>query len=89
MPVYLDVMARLFVVGLAAFAVLSIRELADVGYHWRLSAGDWLEGGKQLVFYSIIAIPLGFAMHFIGWHPRAEGLPAFAFSFLESFCLSP
>jgi membrane protease YdiL (CAAX protease family) len=84
-PVYLDVMARLFVVSLAAFAVLSLRELPGVGFHWRLELGDWIEGGKQLVFYSIIAVPLGFAMRFIAWHPRAEGPAAFAFSYLGIF----
>jgi hypothetical protein len=84
-PVYLDVMARLFVVALAAFAVLSIRQLPGTGFGWRLAAGDWLEGGKQLVFYSIIAVPLGLAMRFIAWHPQQQHAADIAFSFLGIF----
>jgi membrane protease YdiL (CAAX protease family) len=80
-PVYLDVMARMFVISLAAFAMLSLRLLADVGYVWRLETGDWAEGAKQLVFFSAIGVPLGFAMRFIAWHPRKEGIGGVAFSF--------
>ena len=84
-PAYLDVMARLFVVPLGAFAVLSVRRLADVGYVWRLEAGDWVEGAKQLILFSVIGLPLGFFLRFIAWHPRNEGLPEFAFSFFGIF----
>ena len=84
-PVYLDVMARLFTVSLAAFAVLSLRPLADVGYEWRLELGDWVEGAKQLVFFSAIGLPLGLAMHFIAWHPRREGIGGVASSFVGIF----
>jgi hypothetical protein len=84
-PVYLDVMARLFFVPLAAFAVLSVRRLADVGYVWRLEAGDWVEGVKQLVLFSVVGLPLGFGLGFIAWHPRNEGLPELAFSFVGIF----
>lgn len=84
-PVYLDPMARLFVVALAAFAVLSVRPLAGVGYEWRLKGGDWIEGAKQLAFYSAIGIPLGFVMKFIGWHPRHEGPAAFVLTFVGIF----
>jgi membrane protease YdiL (CAAX protease family) len=84
-PVYLDVMARLFSVSLAAFAVLSVRPLADVGYAWRLEIGDWTEGLKQLAFFAVIGVPLGFLLHFIGWHPRREGITAVALSFAGFF----
>jgi hypothetical protein len=84
-PVYLDVMARLFSVALAAFAVLSMRPLADVGYAWRLEVGDWTEGLKQLLFFTAIGLPAGFVLHFIGWHPRGEGIAAIALSFAGIF----
>lgn len=84
-PVYLDVMARLFLVSMAAFAVLSLRPLADVGYEWRLESGDWVEGAKQLAFFSAIGLPLGLAMHFIAWHPRREGILGVASSFVGIF----
>jgi membrane protease YdiL (CAAX protease family) len=84
-PVYLDVMARLFSVSLAAFAVLSVRRLADVGYTWRLEIGDWTEGLKQLLFFAVIGLPIGFLLHFIGWHPRREGIMAVALSFAGVF----
>jgi membrane protease YdiL (CAAX protease family) len=80
-PVYLDPMTRLFVVALVAFALLSVRPLQGVGYEWRLKAGDWLEGGKQLILYSAVGIPLGYAMRFIAWHPRRTGIVPIAASF--------
>ena len=83
-PVYLDFMARLFAVALVAFAVLSVRRLAGVGYEWRLASADWLEGLKQLGFYSAVGIPLGFALRFITWHPQNIGLPILA-SFVGIF----
>lgn len=84
-PTYLDPMARLFAVALAAFAVLSVRPLADVGFEWRLQAGDWLEGGRQLLFYSAIGIPLGFALRFVAWHPQQVEAGAIATSFVGIF----
>lgn len=84
-PVYLDVMARLFVVSLAASAILSVRLLEGVGYVWRIEAGDWFEGARQLFFFSVIALPLGFFLRFIAWRPRNEGIPAIAFSFVGIF----
>ncbi len=85
-PVYLDAMARLFTVGLAAFALLSVRPLAGVGYEWRLSWGDWVAGLKQLARFSVIGIPLGFLMRFIAWYPRHVGVEI-GFSFLGIFLL--
>jgi len=84
-PVYLDVMVRLFVVSLAAFAILSVRLLTDVGYVWRLETGDWAEGAKQLVLFSFIGLPLGFALRFIAWQPRSEGIWGIVLSFAGIF----
>ncbi len=85
-PVYLDAMARLFSVGLAALAVVSVRPLAAVGYEWRLAGGDWVAGLKQLALYSAVGIPLGFLMHFIAWHPREVGM-GIGFSFIGIFLM--
>lgn len=84
-PVYLDVMARLFVVSMAAFAALSLRPLTDVGYAWRLELGDWVESAKQLVFFLAIGLPLGLVMRFIAWRPRSEGILGVASSFVGIF----
>ena len=86
-PVHLDFMARLFVVGVTAFGILSLRRLPNVGYQWRLRAGDWIEGGKQFVFFSIIGLPLGFAMRFIAWRPKQADPFSIGFSFLGIFML--
>ncbi len=84
-PVHLDPMMRLFIVALAAFAVLSLRPLNGVGYEWRLQAADWLEGLKQLMLYSGVGIPLGFALRFIAWHPRQPAIVPIASSFVGIF----
>ncbi len=83
-PVYLDFMARLFAVALAAFAVGSVRRLEGVGYEWRLASADWLEGLKQLGLYAAIGIPVGLAMHFIAWNPKQVGT-AILISFVGIF----
>ncbi len=85
-PVYLDVMARLFSVGLAALAVISVRPLPGVGFEWRLTWGDWYVGLKQVALYSVIGIPLGFLMHFIAWHPRQLGV-GIGLSFIGIFLM--
>ncbi len=85
-PVYLDAMARLFAVSLAAIALLSVRPLAGVGYEWRISWRDWTAGFKQLALFSAIGIPLGFLLKFIAWHPRQIGADI-CFSFIGIFLL--
>jgi len=84
-PAYLDFMARLLVMGLMAFAALSLRPLPGVGYQWRLQAGDWLEGARQFVFFSLVGLPIGFALRFIAWHPKQVSPGAILFSFLTIF----
>jgi membrane protease YdiL (CAAX protease family) len=86
-PVHLDFMQRLFVVGVAAFGVLSLRRLPDVGYQWRLRGGDWIEAGKQFLGFAIIGLPAGYAMRFIAWHPKEASPLPIAFSFLGIFLL--
>lgn len=84
-PTYLDAMARLFVVSSAGFAILSMRGLEGTGYVWQLHPQDWVEAAKQLVFFSVIGIPLGFFLRFIAWHPLDGGILQAAFSFIAIF----
>ena len=54
--------------GIYGFAV--VRNLEDVGYSllWRLR--DITTGVASFILFSILAIPLGYALHFIRFHPH-------------------
>jgi len=81
-PVNLDFMVRLFLVGVGSWSFLILRGVADSGYEFRLSPGmlrDTLgDASGNLGAFMIIGLPLGFALHFIAWNPHWRGGLAFA-----------
>ena len=66
--------------GLCAFVV--VRGLEDVGYSLAWRKGDLTKGVVNFVLFGILALPLGYAMHFIRFHPRSLPPGEFAFQFL-------
>src|SRR5262249_16908525 len=57
------------VAGLYFFIVA--RPLDGVGYRWSLTWRDSATAVVVFVAYAAIALPIGFASHFITWNPRA------------------
>ncbi|HEV8447368.1 MAG TPA: type II CAAX endopeptidase family protein [Gemmatimonadaceae bacterium] len=57
------------VAGLYFFVVA--RPLDGVGYRWSLSRRDVSTAVLVFLGYAAIALPIGFASHFITWNPRA------------------
>lgn len=55
-------------IGLYAFAV--VRRLDDIGYKLLWRGGDVAIGVANWAMFSAIAIPLGYALHFIHFHPH-------------------
>lgn len=59
-------------IGLYAFAV--VRHLDDIGYKLLWRGGDVVIGVANWAMFSIIAIPLGYGLHFIHFHSHRVSL---------------
>ena len=84
-PVNLDFMARLFVVGVGAWAFVVVRGIEDAGYDFVLSGAILRDAAVSFLAFSAIGIPLGFAMQFLAWNPRWRGAPQFAADYVTLF----
>ncbi|HEY1221610.1 MAG: type II CAAX endopeptidase family protein [Bryobacteraceae bacterium] len=84
-PVNLDFMSRIFLTAVGAWSFLIIRGLSDSGYNFQFSRVILRDALISLVCFSAIAIPLGFALHFITWNSHWRGARAFAFDYLTIF----
>jgi uncharacterized protein len=63
-------------VGVYGFMV--VRNLDDVGYKLTLRKSDWIDGLANFAAFSFLAIPLGYALGFIHFHPAPVSLGSFA-----------
>ncbi len=84
-PVNLDFMARLLLVAVGAWSFLLWRGLESSGYEFSFSPAVIWDAAVHFTQFAGIAIPLGFAMRFIGWNPRWRGLWAFSFDLATIF----
>lgn len=72
----------LFCVCAGAYSFLVIRNLKEAGYSLLFKKDDLKQGSLSFVGFTIIAIPLGLALHFIHPHARGLNLPAFIADFI-------
>jgi membrane protease YdiL (CAAX protease family) len=84
-PVNLDFMARLFLVGVGSWSFLIFRRISDSGYDFRFSRETLSDAFRNLGGFTVIGLPLGFMLRFIAWHPQWRGAPAFVADFLGLF----
>ena len=84
-PVNLDPMARLFLVAVGAWSFLVFRGIQDSGYEFRFSPETLRDALLNLGGFTVIALPPGIAIGFIGWHPQWRGAVAFGADFLGIF----
>jgi membrane protease YdiL (CAAX protease family) len=84
-PVNLDFMSRVFLTAVGAWAFLIVRGVSDSGYNFHFSRVTLRDALIALACFSVIAIPLGFALHFISWNSHWRGARAFAFDYLTIF----
>jgi len=84
-PVNLDFMSRVYLVAVGAWSFVIIRGLNDSGYHFEWQLVILGDAFISLAWFSAIAIPLGFALHFITWNPHWRGARPFAFDYLTIF----
>ena len=84
-PVNLDFMARLFIVGVGAWSFLIIRGAEGTGYDFTVSGGIVRDALVSFAGFSAIGIPLGFLIRFIGWNPQFRGFPQFLADYVTIF----
>ena len=84
-PVNLDFVGRLFLIAVAGWSWMFVREVPGLGYEWRLSWRVLGAAGWNFVLFSLIAMPVGFAVGFIQWHPLHKGVLDFGLAYLEIF----
>jgi len=84
-PVNLDFMSRLFLIGVGSWSFLIIRGLDNSGYDFRFSGIMVRDASVSLAGFMAIGLPLGFALRFIAWNWHWRGLRAFAFDYLTIF----
>jgi CAAX protease family protein len=80
-PEDIYVFRPIFCVCVGAYAFLVIRNLNGAGYKLLFKTPDLTEGGVNFVAFTILAMPLGLALHFIHPHARHVGV----FTFLADF----
>jgi len=65
-------------VCVGSYSFIVVRNLDDVGYKLTLRKADWTEGLVNFVAFSLLAVPLGYALHFIRFRPQSVSLAGFA-----------
>jgi membrane protease YdiL (CAAX protease family) len=65
-------------VCVGSYSFMVVRNLDDVGYKLTLRKADWTDGLANFVAFSLLAAPLGYALHFIHFRPQSVTLTGFA-----------
>jgi uncharacterized protein len=60
-----------------SYSFMVVRNL-DIGYKLTFRKGDWIDGLANFAAFSVLAIPLGYALGFIHFHPASVSLGGFA-----------
>jgi CAAX protease family protein len=78
-PMDLYFMQPLHAVCIGVYDFSALRKLEGIGYRLLLRKRDCVEGLANLVGFTILAIPLGYLLHFIRFHSHHVSLGTFAF----------
>jgi CAAX protease family protein len=81
-PVELYFFIPLTAVCTGGYAFMVVRNLEDVGYRLLWRKQDLVHGVGNFVAFSLLGIPLGYALHFISFHPHGVSLASFVGQFL-------
>ena len=84
-PVNLDFMVRLFLVGAGAWAFLIQRGIENAGYDFTLSPAILRDALMAFAGFAAIGLPLGFVLRFIAWNPQYRGVGDLLSGYLTIF----
>jgi hypothetical protein len=86
-PANLDFMARLLVIGVAAWCWVVLRPVPDLKYRFALTARSLAAAGLAFAGFAVVALPLSFATGFARWNSQWLGAASFLETFVEIFIL--
>ena len=64
-------------VCVGSYSFMVVRNLDDVGYKLALRKADWIDGLANFAAFSLLAIPLGYALRFIHFRPASVSFAGF------------
>lgn len=79
---------KLYLCDVALHIFLVVRGVEGVGYSFTPRASAFAIGAREWLYYSPFAFGLGFALHFISFHPRQHSLAHIAAAALVTFLLT-
>ena len=71
-PHKLAALGKLTLLDAGLYAFLAVRCLTGVGYSLRFRNRDWTTGLRELLFYMLIAVPVGLALGFLHFHRHID-----------------
>lgn len=84
-PVNLDFMARLYLLGVGSWSFLIFRGVEGSGYEFRFSPANLRDLCGSFLGVAAIALLLGFSLGFIAWNPQWRGFGALLFDYATIF----
>jgi membrane protease YdiL (CAAX protease family) len=84
-PPHLAVFNKMLLVDAGIYGFLAIRRLEGVGFYLRLRLTDLRIGGRELVFYTPIAIALGLLLGFLHLHAYIPTVPHVVLGWVFTF----
>jgi uncharacterized protein len=84
-PPHLAVFNKMLLVDAGIYGFLAIRRLEGVGFDLRLRLADLRIGGRELVFYTPIAIALGLLLGFLHLHAYIPTVPHVVLGWVFTF----
>ena len=79
---------KLYLCDVALYLFLVVRGVEGLGYSFVPSAAAFAIGAREWIYFSPFAFGLGFALHFISFHPRAHTVAQIAAGTLVTFLLT-
>jgi membrane protease YdiL (CAAX protease family) len=84
-PANLDFLQRLYLISMASWIWIFVRPVPKLGYEVRVASRVFRAAALNFVLFSVLAMPIGFVLHFNAWNPRWRGLGDFCLNYLEIF----
>ncbi len=79
---------KLYLCDVALYLYLVVRNIDGVGYSFMPNAKAFAIGAREWLYFTPFAFGLGFALHFIGFYPRAHSAAQIAAGVLVTFLLT-
>jgi membrane protease YdiL (CAAX protease family) len=81
-PVNLDFMTRLVIVGVTSWSWIVVRRVPKLGYEFALTPAVIRAAASNVLLFAAVAVPIGTAMGFVSFNPQWKGIWPFSFDFV-------